>query len=699
MQRPSLIFENSPFLIVLCVLGGLAYAYILYSKSGPWGPAWNKALFALRFILVTLLATLLVSPILKQVQNNIEPPTFVLAIDNSSSLQEVVSTEDRLQLHNNLSQIIEEKKDQGFVIDIRNLSGERMSGLPDSLHFDYGSSDISSLLTSIQSDYEGRNIAEVLLVSDGIYNEGIAPTYKNFRFPVNTIALGDTVPKSDISIVALNYNKVSYQGNKFPLLVQFTQRGFSGQQVAVTLRQGEKILQVERVRLGGEYDLNEVTFIVEAREEGFKRLTVDIQRLPGEFTTLNNSKQAYIEVIEGKENIALIAAAPHPDIKALRYAIESNSNYSFDQYILSLSEDRNRLKQNKKKYDLLIYHQLPDTRRYVNVLDQLSLNEVSRLYIYGGAMDLNAFNRQNKVLTIDFVPREYDNVLAAFNQSFSNFSLTDELQNTFVELPPITVPFGRISLQSGSSVMLYQQVGSIVTTKPLIAFNEESGVKEAVILGDGLWKWGLTSYVANESHAPFNELITKVVQFLSSKEDKRKFRLYPVKDEFTTNERVIFETEVYNDLYERVYGNKVDLELTDENGSTSQYNFITNENNTRYSITNLPEGVYRYRAQTELNNKETSVSGEFVVKDLEIETINLTADFNLLKKLSEKTGGNFVTSTNLNSSLDRLTQKEAQGIIRSSEQYLPFINLKWIFFLLLALVSFEWFIRKYSGSY
>jgi len=697
MQRPALIFEYSPLFLFVCALLGLAYAYLLYKKSGPWGANLNKLLFAFRFLLASIIAALLVSPILKQIQNTIEAPTYVIAVDNSASIASSTDSLKRQALQDQIAQIATQQKDQGFEVEVRTISGERFEEMPASLSFDYTKSDLSSFLEDISIDFEGRNLGGVMLVSDGIYNEGVSPTFRNYNYELNTVGIGDTVPKSDVSIKTLVYNKISYQGNKFPLIVQFAQKGFDGKKVNVSVIKNGTTIASESTSLKRGGQLNEIRFLIEAENRGFQRYTVRIQPLEGEHTTLNNVKQAYIEVIEGKENIAIIAAAPHPDIKALRFAVESNANYSFDQYILSLPADRARLSQNKKKYDLIIYHQLPDRRGFARQLS--GLDDIPALRIYGGATDIRRFNQENDVLTIDAVPGEFDNVNASFNQAFVNFKLSEDLQQTFQELPPITVPFGRMSLNKGSQVMLYQQVGSIVTNKPLVALNEEVTPKKAVILGDGLWKWNLTSYVINDSHEPFNELISKLVQFLSSKEDKRKFKAYPIKNEFTTNEPVIFDTEVYNDLYERVYGNKIDLSLKPVNGQASNYTFITNENNTRYTISGLDDGVYRYTATTVLGEQRTSVSGEFLVKDLQVEDINLTADFGLLRQLAEKTNGSFYTSDNLEQAKTDLNTVEAQGVIHSSEKYLPFINLKWMFFLLLLLVSAEWFIRKYSGSY
>jgi len=46
-----------------------------------------------------------------------------------------------------------------------------------------------------------------------------------------------------------------------------------------------------------------------------------------------------------------------------------------------------------------------------------------------------------------------------------------------------------------------------------------------------------------------------------------------------------------------------------------------------------------------------------------------------------------------------LTQKEATSVIHSEEKFDNLLNLKWVFFLLLALISAEWFLRKYHGGY
>ncbi len=113
----------------------------------------------------------------------------------------------------------------------------------------------------------------------------------------------------------------------------------------------------------------------------------------------------------------------------------------------------------------------------------------------------------------------------------------------------------------------------------------------------------------------------------------------------------------------------------------------------------LEDGVYQYEAITPINGGVETIRGELVVRDLALETIRLTADFGLLQELAERNGGSFHTLANSDELIREFGEKEARGVIYSTEKYLPAINLLWIFLLLLGMVSLEWGIRKYHGSY
>lgn len=693
MERINFITSQSPWLVLLCVGIGLAYAFALYQRKPSWSKQTNYALAFLRFAVTTIICLLLLlSPFIRQVINKEERPTLVFAVDNSQSIASSNGQENLKTLYQGLENIAQKLKSNRVDIDIQNLNSEvslqNLVGIP----FNFPSSNLSQMLNGIKNNYENRNLDKVILISDGIYNQGASPAFANLNFPVYALALGDTTAKRDLKIQAVLANKVAYLGNEFPVVAEIENNGFPNRIVNAYLTQNGRVIDQKQINFKNDGDIQQVTFYTTAKQKGIQHYVVNIDVLEGEFTPQNNSRDVYIEVIDGKEKILLIAATPHPDIKAIRSAIEKNENYSFDIHIPGI----NPLKE--EKYDLVIFHQIPSLQRTGNDLIA-KFKGVSNWFILGAQSDLNEFNRISKDIKIVGRIGRTDKVTPVYNKNFSKFTFEGSKINLFEKLPPVDVPFGDYSISNSSEVILTQKVGSVATEKPLLIVNQSGSLKNAVLTGEGIWQWRLEEYALGDSHESFDELIGKLIQFLSTKEDKRKLRVYPINNEFYDFEKVVFESEIYNDIYERVYGQKINLNITNEKGKTFSYSFTSAEGSTRFEISGLPKGVYSYVASAEMKGAIERSVGEFTVKDMQLEALNNTADHNLLRQLAEKTGGKFFTANQLDALEKSLMENRKPNIIHSTEDVSEVINLKWIFFLLLALASVEWATRKYQGSY
>ena len=110
--------------------------------------------------------------------------------------------------------------------------------------------------------------------------------------------------------------------------------------------------------------------------------------------------------------------------------------------------------------------------------------------------------------------------------------------------------------------------------------------------------------------------------------------------------------------------------------------------------------MYSFVAKTEVNSKTIKDEGSFVVKEQYLEKITTKADFDLLKKVSKNTGGDFYTLTELDKLINKLVKTEHKPkIVLTDETLKELINEKWLFFLLILLIIFEWVVRKYQGDY
>jgi hypothetical protein len=584
-------------------------------------------------------------------------------------------------------------ENENLKVELENLKGESISETSE-IRFEEPVTNLSETLREIENKYEGRNLQQVIFFSDGIYNQGISPVFSNYSFPIYTLGLGDTTEKEDIILRSLLYNKIVYQGNRFPLVAEVVNNGFKGESINIDVLNNNRVIETKTITLDESQGYERIEFELDAENSGIQRYLVSIRTEQNEFSESNNVQEAYIEVVEGKEKILLLASAPHPDIKAFRSAIEKNDNYELTIGIPGVNEFE------EEKYDLVILHQLPDRRNsYNQQIEKYVRDNTPLWFITGENTTINRFNNLNRSLSLRTLRNQFDNIFPAINPNFTLFNLSEETRQIISGLPPVLVPFGEYTLKTESDVILYQQVGKIVTNKPLLLLNKTQGIKEAVLTGTGIWQWRLHEFMENESFAGFDDLISKIVQYLSAKEDKRKFRVYPVQNEFWDNEPVIFETEIYNDIYEKIYGQKIDLTIKDENDSTLSYSYVISPANSRYRISGLHPGVYNYSARSNVNGEILTASGMFSVKKMQIELTSITADHQLMKELSRRSGGEFFAYPRTAELRESIQASDVTPLILSSENYLAIINMKWIFFLLLVLFTIEWGSRKYLGGY
>jgi hypothetical protein len=694
MHKLSLLFESPPWLIGIGVLIGVLYAFGLYYRyRGPWGRNVQMLLAALRLILVTQLTLLLFGPLIRQIKNTYEAPAVVFAVDNSASVELGTDSTQLYALRQELRILRTQLEEKGYETDVRTFDESDAGSFAD-ISFHEKSTNLHALLKGIQNDYESRNLSTVVLVSDGLYNLGVNPGYSPYPFPVYSVGVGDTLQRPDFNLNALLYNKIVYQGSRFPIEAEVFSNGMQGSELQVELVEGGEVLDRKNLMVQSAEQYDRIRFIVTPEESGMQRYTVQIVPKRREFTDVNNRKDAYVDVVEGRERILLAAPSPHPDLKAIGSAISSNENYEVEVYIPSIHTVPDT------RFDAVVLHQAPDRKGQLNDLLQLVEREgIPVFYILGGKTDIGALNRQNSIVDIRPINRQTDQVFPAFNPAFNIFRFEEERVEKMQDYPPVEVPFANYALMPNSSVVLYQKVGNVQTSKPLLVTHDRDGRRSAILLGEGAWRWRLQEYAMHESQDAFDELFSKIIQYLTTREDKRRFRVYPLKNEYYDNETVVFETEVYNDIYEQIYGHNVTLTLTDEAGDEQGYSYVTSENNTRYRINGLQQGVYNYTASSVVDDRTMEASGIFTVRQLQIENTRIRADHNLLRNLAFESGGRFYLPQEIGDLERQLLGQEITKRIYTSESYMAIINMEWGFFVLILFAALEWFIRKYMGSY
>jgi hypothetical protein len=659
--------------ILPAVIVAVGLAYWLYTKPGvPWSRNQNFILGSLRFVVVFLILLLFLNPLIRSITNEVERPIVIIGVDNSSSVAAVHSEEQLKQITQQLEKLRETlEEDKDYRVELIPISG-------DSMQFDAPFTDLSNFFKQVENDYLGKNIAAVVLASDGIFNRGVSPAFRTFAFPVYSLGLGDTIPRKDVAIREVRHNSVAYKGNEFPFLVELTSAGYEGQPFEIEIKKDGNLLLSERGSLQSAG--NTLTFFLSADQTGLQHYVVSVTQFDGEMTFTNNRYDVFIDVLESKRNVRIAGKSPHPDMRAIRTVLEETGNYQVFVDIPGM--------------------QVPTQERTFDI--QILFDDTDPIGKKGGTWRILNDPTRDVLTKIPYlrvdVQGRPDKVIPSYNSQFTKFKLNRQTER-LRRYPPISVPFGEYSLTGPTEILLYQQVGSVSTEKPLLAVFDDGNGRQAVLLGAGIWQWKLQEAAQFSDDFVFDELVQKLVQYLSIADDKQQFRVTNGREVFTDGDVVFFDVEIYDDIFQTLEGQSYSIEIVDENGQSRRFDFIFGAENKIARTITFASGTYRYKAYTTVGEKRLTASGEFVVNALQLEQRSLTANHTLLRLLAQQSNGMYAHAAAFPSLQNALTASQFQGIIRSDTRRVPFIKLMWVCLLIASLLSTEWILRKLWGAY
>lgn len=697
----DLSFQYPAWFLILCVLLGLGYAALLYYRDTTFrdqAPGLHRWLAVLRWLTVTILSALLLSPLLKSLLTETRKPIVVLAQDQSESVSadlKAASLEQYKQNWQNLRDALVENyevHELAFGDEVREGVNFEMTDKV---------TNLSELLRGIYDLYGGQNLGAVVVASDGIYNEGSNPVYSDAQLsaPLYTVALGDTTPKKDLLVKRVFNNKIAYLGDKFTVQIDIAATNCGGQQTVLNVAKvdGDQLRPLHNipVSINGNDFFTTKEVVIEADQPGVAQYRISVAKLPGEASDANNRKDIFVDVLDARQKILLLANSPHPDISAIRQTLETNKNYQiFVAYANEPGLD-------VSKYDFVVLHNLPSsTNDLGGVLRALNDKRIPRLFIAGMQTGYGALAKEQGLVNIQSDGRQSDDVQGKVSGQFAAFSLDSKVLEELPRFNPLTSAFGNFSATPQAQVLLWKRIGKIDTEQPLLAVGETNGIKTGLFLGEGLWRWRLFDFMQHENHEIFDELLGKTVQYLSLKEDKRKFRVNLDKNIFNENEPVTFGAELYNDNYELT--NDPDVAISIRNREGKEFTYTFNKLGKAYSLNAgiLPVGAYFFKAATTFNGQNLVYEGRFNVQPIQLELFETTANHGVLRQLSAQYGGETVPAAALTSLIEKIKNNQVvKPVIYQTTKTNPLINLKWIFALLAFLLATEWFLRRYFGAY
>ncbi len=696
----NLTTEQPLWYLIFCLLFGALLSGILYFRDKSFGELSStvlKGMAALRFVFISLLCFLLLTPLIKTLTREIEKPIVLIGLDNSRSLSlardSVFYRNEMLDAFDRLAEELEER------YEVRRISyGAQINELNTFKDIDYSGkqTDLSAFFEDANDRLSNRNVGAVILAGDGLYNVGSNPLQaaNKLKAPIYTVALGDTGIYKDLILGNIRHNATAFLGNNFPIEITVDARKCSGSKTILTVLKDSVAVFTRAIDLSGNSFQTKVSVLLDAKPVGMQRYTVALSEVKDELTLLNNSKDIYVEVLAKKQKILILAASPHPDLSAIKQSIESSENYSVQFSLLD------KFNANFREFNLIILHQIPSTLSTNQALmEDVMKSEIPLWFILGTQTSVEQFNSLQSLLNISQSSKRSNEVLANAVEEFSYFNLKPETQQFLKTLSPLSAPFGTYRLGSDVQVMLKQQIGQVKTNNPLWLYGNIGEKRIGILTGEGIWKWKLQEYSNKENHLGFDEIIIKSVQYLASKETNDPFKVRASKT-YNEYEAILFDAELRNESGEMVKDAEIRLSIINQEKKSFPFTFTQLGKSYALNAGFFAPGKYKYEARTSVGTKPYILSGEFTVREMQAEFTETIADHSLLNLLASRNDGKMMWKDEISKIKDLLFAREdVKPIVYNQEKLSELIHLKWVFFLLLFFVSMEWFLRKRNGSY
>ncbi len=586
--------------------------------------------------------------------------------------------------------------------------------------------DITDALKAISNVDRGAPLSGIVLLTDGLDTslnraDGTLNDLGRYGVPVFPVPMGITDP-DDVSIRNVIVQEVAFAGDKVPVRIQIRSKGYEKRIADVTVLLNGRPVATRSISLKGGLQFEDLFFNVDVSEKGAAQVEVTIEPFSDEATSENNRAERSIRVVNEKINVLCLEGSARWEFRYLRAMLKRdpriNATFiatrakagmaqSSSEYIARFPNKR----EEAFKYDLVI---LGDVDANFFSPDEFSrLEELvkerggSLLMLCGSRFAPTSYagTPVERMLPVEFDPNakweEVDDnvhpVLTPEGKSSLVMTLENEEEKNdrvWTRVAPLdrVPPF--LSAKPGATVLA--ELSDSVTRSdryPLVAWHRYGTGKCMVMGTDRLWL--LRFKTGDKYHW---RAWSQSIQFLTLSRlmgEHKRIRLETDRASYQSGAQVQLYAHVLDDAYDPVNQAGFEVNVTKQDDTEAPPQRVT----LRPDLANpgLYEGYFsallpgRYRMEANSSDAGLASTTEFQVADINPEMANADMQRERLEKMADLSGGEYLTAMQL-SKLPSLLNLEQQTTTVRTDRSLW--DNGWVVFLLVALMGFEWIVRR-----
>lgn len=344
--RFSFAYGLNPFLAAAIVIGLVAAVWLLYRKTTrALSPGWKTTLIGLRSLVLILLFLCLLRPVVTTEQVIPQESYLAVLVDDSQSMsiEDLAGPQSRASAVSDLlfgSRGILDPLSESFQVRtfrfdkstqrVTDASGLTAAGT---------ASSIDQALQYVDDQLSGLALGGIVLLSDGADNDGIDPVARAQGFgarqiPIFTVGVGQENIPQDISIVDVSAAKTVLEGSVFNVDVALSNQGYEGQQVELSIMDGDTVVTSKPVVLGPNNSTRRFDLELTPEREEAIVYRLHVAEQEGEIVLQNNSYSFLVDnSAKPPLDILYVDGHPHNEYKFIRRAVEGDTSLRLATYL------------------------------------------------------------------------------------------------------------------------------------------------------------------------------------------------------------------------------------------------------------------------------------------------------------------------------------------------------------------------------
>ena len=571
----------------------------------------------------------------------------------------------------------------------------------------------------------GQSISGVILLTDGISNDGLDPLPVAQRMgerniPIYPVGLG--MPSApDVAVRRLIVPDVVFHKDKVPLRVQVASGGYAGRTANLAVSLDGQEVAGKVINLGGRTQFEEVLFIPEAKS-GNVTLEVSVSAMPGETNAANNKAAKTLRVISEKIQVLYVEGKPRWEYRYLRQVLlrdprldvkflltegDRDQALSSEQYLTDFPEEAAKA----FRFDLVILGDVPAT--YFSHPQLARIEELVQKH--GGSFLMLA---GSQYAPLSYLASPVANLLPVRLRTEGWQSVEDGVFPVVAEgaadsaIMTLDVPKDRNQDLWGRVRPMYKlpvldgakPAATVLATisrggtrggeaYPLIAWQRYGSGKALFVGTDQLWR--LRFKTGDKYHARF---WGQAIQFLTLSRllgESKRIQVEVDKPDYLVGQRAAVSANVLDETYEPVKAPSYSLYVERTSSPRKQQTLLKLD-----AVPHIP-GLYQgYFTPAEAGRYEVRAPGgdpalanvaQFSVTAADLEQVERAMQEELLKNMAQASGGRYFAVRDLPALVKTVAGEDRTSVTRRERELW---DLPIAFVAVLALLGIEWFLRR-----